>query len=142
MSRQTNFYGLTESAHDWLELNCKKEKHLPINNMTEDIEKWISEHPEVNSEDIQSFITGYKYCAERMSCETLKMKLLGSVTGMFDEEVYVLRQYETNDGRFVEEFVQADPWSSGPCIFLGLRYSNGGGVISETLWNDEDIMNC
>lgn len=40
--------------------------------------------------------------------------------GMFNDGPDLFR-YILNDGRAVEEFVQAVPWSSGPCIFLGLR---------------------
>jgi len=57
--------------------------------------------------------------------------------GMFGDK-YPLYQYCLNDGRTAEEFLQADPWSSGPCFFLGLRVSDG----TEFLWPDEEIDNA
>jgi hypothetical protein len=56
---------------------------------------------------------------------------------MFGTE-YSLIRYYLPDGRTADEFLQADPWSSGPCFFLGLRVSDG----QEFLWPQEDIDNA
>jgi hypothetical protein len=63
-----------------------------------------------------------------------KLEVCGYWQGMFDEP-YNLYRHQLNDGRTAEEFVQADPWSSGPCLFLGLRVSDG----TEFLWDQKDI---
>ncbi len=66
---------------------------------------------------------------------------LEPIYGMFEEEVHILKQYTTNENRFVEEYVQAEPWSSGPCIFLALRYSDTKEPIEESLYLDSEIEN-
>ena len=63
---------------------------------------------------------------------------VGKVTGMFNEHVTDLKSYLLTDGRICQEYVQAEPWSSGPCIFLALRYHEGV-PIEESLWSQEDI---
>jgi len=71
-------------------------------------------------------------------------------TGMFDEplmygiyEVEIPYKYYdiqmTRKETYVE-ITQAEPWSSGPCIFTCLKY-----IISDKyvgLWSDEEINNC
>lgn len=42
--------------------------------------------------------------------------------GMFNE--YPLSKYELKDNTWAEEFIQAEPWSSGPIVFIGLRTAN------------------
>lgn len=39
---------------------------------------------------------------------------------------------------FAREDIQAKPWSSGPCYFIGLRDIDDNW-IEETLWTDEEI---
>ena len=62
--------------------------------------------------------------------------------GMFNDGPN-LHEYRLKDGRIAREFVQAAPWSSGPCIFLGLHIiGTDGEIITELGWSDEDIDNC
>lgn len=60
--------------------------------------------------------------------------------GMFDDgpELY---KYQLKDGTWVYEYVQACPWSSGPCIFLALR-DEAGNPILESLWSEDEITNA
>ena len=62
-------------------------------------------------------------------------------TGMFDDE-YPLYVYTLKDGMIAEEFVQVDPWSSGPVIFLGLRVidQDVGETINKFEWTEEEIQ--
>jgi hypothetical protein len=69
---------------------------------------------------------------------TLKEKY-DVATGMFDEEVCDLNIYTTPTGELVEEYVQCDPWSSGPVIFLSLRTTDGMNSFEEFDWTDEEI---
>jgi hypothetical protein len=57
-------------------------------------------------------------------------------SGMFGEE-FPLHRYLLPNGRVLEEHVQAEPWSSGPCIFLALK--EGRRWVRESLWSDEDV---
>ncbi len=60
--------------------------------------------------------------------------------GMFDDGGD-LHEYTLLDGKKVTEYVQASPWSSGPCIFLALR-DETGSPVPESLWDDKEIDNC
>ena len=57
--------------------------------------------------------------------------------GMFGER-YPLHKYTLPDGRVYYERVQAEPWSSGPCIFLAIQDEKEKWV-PESLWREEDI---
>jgi hypothetical protein len=71
-----------------------------------------------------------------------KLEVCSYYHGMFDDP-YNLYRHLLIDGRTAEEFVQADPWSSGPCMFLGLRvYDTNADLESEFLWSQEDIDNA
>lgn len=48
---------------------------------------------------------------------------------------YPLYRHNLKDGRTADEFVQAEPWSSGPMIFLALRLSDGTSIE----WPDAEI---
>jgi hypothetical protein len=142
MSRSTHFHYLTAAANTWLEKNCKKEKVLPSyeKEANEALENFRKQYPSITSADMQTFILGYKSRVEQMASLEFITTQLDPVTGMFNEEVYTLLKYETYDGLFVEEFVQAEPWSSGPHIFLALRFVNPEHLeIQESLWSEEEM---
>lgn len=63
-----------------------------------------------------------------------------SVEGMFGElgDIYPLYKHTLKDGSVVYEYVQACPWSSGPCIFIALRREDGT-PIEESLWSNKEI---
>jgi len=48
----------------------------------------------------------------------------------------VLHTYLTKSGAMVKEVIQAQPWSSGPCVFLCLEMEDGERIGE---W-DEDII--
>lgn len=60
--------------------------------------------------------------------------------GMFDDR-YELTEYTLPDGRVYSEYVQAEPWSSGPVFFLALKDENGNW-IPESMWSEEEIENA
>ena len=51
---------------------------------------------------------------------------------------HVLYEYHL-DGEVYEEFVQAEPWSSGSCFFLALRDSESGEAVPKSLWTEKEI---
>lgn len=55
-----------------------------------------------------------------------------SRTGMFEE--IEVKRYELKDGSYAEEYVQADPWHSGPVIFMGLKTKD-----KNFEWTEEEI---
>jgi hypothetical protein len=67
---------------------------------------------------------------------TPNTKVIGRVDGCFGT-IYELHEYELASG-YAIEFLQASPWSSGPCFFIGLRAHNG--VLERTFtWSDAEI---
>jgi hypothetical protein len=62
---------------------------------------------------------------------------IGTYMGMFSD-TYSLRRHFLKDGRTADEFLQAEPWSSGPCFFLGLKVSDG----TTFEWPQESIENA
>lgn len=66
---------------------------------------------------------------------------IGEVPGAFDDIACILNRYIFPDGRIYDEYVQAAPWSSGPCYFLALKDKHGR-TIEESLWTDEELNNA
>ena len=67
----------------------------------------------------------------------VKVQRCGEFEGMFGDP-YDLQSYTLPDGQVYAEAVQAQPWSSGPCVFLALKGSDGQW-IEESLWTDAEI---
>lgn len=68
---------------------------------------------------------------------TVKTQEAGEFGGMFGEP-YPLHSYRLPSGEVLTEKVQAEPWASGPCIFLALT-DEAGAWIPESLWTEEEI---
>jgi hypothetical protein len=45
------------------------------------------------------------------------------------------------NGSVFEEFVQAEPWSGGPCYYIALK-NKRGAVVRQSLWTDEELGNA
>jgi hypothetical protein len=78
-----------------------------------------------------------KKCGEVVSKE-MDRSVYDHAFGMFDEKI-PLHSYKLKDGRTVKEYVQADPWSSGPCIFTALKDAKTKKAIKGTLWKVAEI---
>ena len=70
-----------------------------------------------------------------------RIEVIGRIKGAWDDHVADLHRYTLPTGRVYEEFVQATPWSSGPCYFIALK-DNQGRVLSRSLWTDEELANA
>jgi hypothetical protein len=53
---------------------------------------------------------------------------------------FPLMQYVLPDGTNYFEFVQADPWASGPHFFLALKDENDS-IVDGSLWFDDEVEN-
>ena len=124
MSRSTQFFGLSDGANEWLKENCISEKVETVRR-TYGVDGVLKETSEY------SF---FKPVYEEISGE--------KILGMFGEFVCNLKEYTTKDGKKVIEFIQAEPWSSGPCIFLALKYKDTNKVIKKSLHSRNVIKNC
>lgn len=69
-----------------------------------------------------------------------RKEVIGVIAGAWIPVVAQLHRYTLPGGRVLEEFVQATPWSSGPCYFLALQ-DKKGRPVPESLWT-EDEMGC
>ena len=49
-------------------------------------------------------------------------KVISTYSGMFGDK-YPLYRYYLGNGCYADEYLQTDPWSSGPMFFIGLRVS-------------------
>ena len=58
--------------------------------------------------------------------------------GMF-EDVYGLFRHFLKNGQFADEYLQAEPWSSGPCFFLGLQIHDDGILTQKFEWAQSEI---
>lgn len=98
-----------------------------------------------------SFLAEYesplKICPECKRPFPRDLEVISHYLGMFDEE-YPLHRHVLSDGRVADEFLQAEPWSSGPMHFLGLRVLNARLPVpiiqlqkecTEFVWSDEEI---
>lgn len=71
---------------------------------------------------------------------TVKRGRMGKIDGAFGNE-FPLYAYTFPDGRVLTEYVQAEPWSSGPCYFVALKDEEGKPVTA-SLWSQSEINNA
>ena len=70
-----------------------------------------------------------------------RVKVVGRIKGAWTDVVANLHRYTKPGGEVFEEFVQATPWSGGPCYFIALK-DKRGEVVPESLWSDHDLNHC
>jgi hypothetical protein len=125
--RETQFFGLSGSAISWLDTYADKIKYLVVTSKTNLNSLSTTTETKIESE--------FKH-------STIEIPF-PDVVGMFGEKVHELQTYIVSDkdgkDNIVEEYVQACPWSSGPCIFLALRWLVSKELIEESLWEQETI---
>lgn len=63
---------------------------------------------------------------------------IGEIEGAWDPVVADLNRYELPTGEIFDEYVQAQPWHSGPCYYIALKDSSGVPV-SESLWTNKEM---
>ena len=128
MSRQDNLFGLSNSGRYFLEKQSCGYRHL--NEFTTELV--------VESIDLQG-----KVIIKEITIPLLETCLCvqpsgNKIYGMFDNEYDLMLYHNKHTGETYTEWVQASPWSSGPCIFLALRDSDGT-VIQESVWTQEEV---
>ena len=83
-----------------------------------------------------------KVCPHCNQTIPTKLEVIGCYNGMFMEE-YSLFRHPLTGGGYADEYLQASPWSSGPCFFIGLQvFGSRGEAIKVYAWSEEDINNC
>lgn len=61
----------------------------------------------------------------------------GVIRGAYDSR-FPLHRYTLPGGVVLVEYVQASPWSGGPCYFVALK-DQQGRPVPESLWTDAEI---
>ncbi len=64
-------------------------------------------------------------------------EVIGHITGAWVDKVADLHRYTMPNGSVFEEFVQAEPWSGGPCYYIALK-NKKGAVVRQSLWTNEE----
>jgi hypothetical protein len=62
-----------------------------------------------------------------------------TIDGMFGEPVHTIQYYYVGGHLAYKEYIQAEPWFSGPMIFLALWDIDNDCPVVETLWSDEEF---
>jgi hypothetical protein len=70
-----------------------------------------------------------------------RIQVIGKIEGAWTPVVANLHRYTLPGGEVYEEYVQATPWSGGPCYFVALKDAKGEPV-PQSLWSDEDLAHC
>lgn len=113
MSRSWDFVGLSEDARIFLRANSHAEE-FELRNVTtgETVNRYVHASGEPS----------------------------GRVINPWYGDGHELGCYRLLDGTYCFEYVQAEPWSSGPHTFLALAHDiDGHNPIPETLWDQEAI---
>jgi hypothetical protein len=71
-----------------------------------------------------------------------RVQVIGKITGAWVDKVADLHRYTLPGGKVYEEYVQADPWSSGPVYHIALRDVKTGKPVRQSLWTQDEIDHC
>lgn len=108
MSRSDQYIGLNQRAEDFLNKHAVKDVYQIVRNGR------VVETREEPQKEVYDHIEGAFYNTFPLYC------------------------YFLNDGSKVYEYVQADPWDSGPMYYIALRDSENK-PIKESLWTNEEM---
>lgn len=90
---------------------------------------------------VRKFADGKIEAFERAVAVPLaRITKVGEIESAFAPGVkaFDLSRYELPDGRIYEEYIQAQPWSSGPCYYIALKDS-AGEPVRESLWTKKQM---
>lgn len=73
-----------------------------------------------------------------MTVPAARREVVGRIKGAWNPRVADLYRYTMPNGEVYEEYVQADPWSGGPCYFIALM-DRHGRAVPNSLWTDDEI---
>ena len=82
-----------------------------------------------------------KFIKEKQLQSTINDEGPETFIGMFGEDIWNVHYYYENGICKYKDFIQAEPWSSGPCIFIALWDIENNCPVNETLWDYDDINN-
>jgi hypothetical protein len=71
-----------------------------------------------------------------------RISVIGKIAGAYKDYVADLHRYSMPDGKVYVEYVQADPWSSGPVYHIALKDARTGKPLAKSLWTQDEIDHC
>ena len=117
--RTDQYMGLSPRAQEFLE-----------NNGLKCIITQIKEFPK---DPIKKTVT-----SERKVWTELWREPYDEIEGAFGNK-FSLYMYRLSDRTKIIEEIQEQPWSSGPCFFLCLKYKKTDVLIPDTRWTEQEI---
>src|SRR5579883_2216385 len=101
--------------------------------------KLVTKKSKVREYGVQVFANGNRKQFSRWRRISLvRTEHAGVIRGAYSPQVNKLHRYTLPNGEVYSEFVQASPWSGGPCYFIALKDKHGKPV-PQSLWTDEEI---
>jgi len=82
----------------------------------------------------EDFLRVYEYidCCPTCKRPIPQLEIIGKYSGFNSHPLY---RHPLRDGRWADEVLQANPWSSGPVFFLSLQVSDG----QQFCWSEDEI---
>lgn len=104
--------------------------------------KLVSRKIKVHEVGVRTFPDGKRKRFNRWYQMPLaRVTRIGTIRGAWNPEVATLHQYTFPDGRVYREYVQAAPWSGGPCYFIALK-DRLGQPVPESIWTDDELASA
>lgn len=104
--------------------------------------RFVNRKQKVRETGVQSFADGTKKNFDRWRrVPVLRREHAGIIRGAWRAEVAKLHRYTLPNGEQYVEYVQAQPWSGGPCYFVALM-DRDGKPVPASLWTDDEIANA
>lgn len=103
-------------------------------------QKTVRKREKVRIEGTMEFADGRRKRFVRWArVPVARIRVIGKIEGAWNPQVANLHRYTMRDGKVYEEYIQAEPWSSGPVYHIALKDARTGKPVPESLWTDEEI---
>lgn len=118
---------------------ARSDQYIGLNSWAK---RLVSRKEKVREHGVRIFADGRKQRFSRWRrMPNARVEHAGVIHGAWNPRVALLHRYTfPATGEVFVEYVQATPWSGGPCYFIALMDKHGKPV-PESLWTDEE-MGC
>lgn len=100
----------------------------------------VTRKQKVREQGVRIFANGKKQRFSRWRRMPLvRVEHAGVLRGAWTDRVALLHRYTMPNGDKYVEYVQATPWSGGPCYYIALMDKHGNPV-PESLWTEEEMV--
>lgn len=102
-------------------------------------QKLVSRKIKVHETGVRTYPNGRRKRFDRWyRIPAARISKIGTIRGAWTAEVASLHRYVLPNGEIYQEYVQASPWSGGPCYFIALKDKHGNPV-PQSLWTDDEL---